>query len=210
MFVPRQFEEKRAEVMHALMRAHPLGTLVTVGSSGLNANHIPFEIDPAQGEFGTLRAHVARANPFWKDCAPDVESLVVFQGAQCYVSPSWYPTKEVDGRAVPTWNYMVAHAYGPLGVIDDAAWVRAQLERLSERHEAGRPHPWRVDDAPAEYIDKLLKAIVGIEIPISRLVGKWKVSQNQPAENRTGVEQGLREQGGDVALAMASAVAQQE
>lgn len=124
--------------------------------------------------------------------------------------PFWYPTKEEDGRVVPTWNYMVTHAYGSLNVIDDAAWVRAQLERLSERHEAGRPLPWRVDDAPEEYIDKLLKAIVGIEIPISRLVGKWKVSQNQPAENRTGVERGLREQRGDVALAMASAVAQRE
>lgn len=207
MYIPAQFEEKRSEVMHGLMREHSLGTLVTMTTSGLNANHIPFEIDATQGEFGVLRAHVARSNPLWKDYSKDVDALAVFQGAQCYISPSWYPTKEEDGRAVPTYNYMVVHAYGPLRVIDDAEWVKAQLERLSNGHEANRPHPWRIADAPAEYIEKLLRAIVGIEIPLSRLVGKWKVSQNQPEVNRAGVERGLREQGGDVALAMADAVA---
>jgi transcriptional regulator len=207
MYVPSQFEEKRSEVLHGLMREHPLGTLVTLDASGLNANHIPFEIDAAEGAFGTLRAHVARANPFWKLHLGDVDALVIFQGAQSYISPSWYPTKQDDGRVVPTYNYMVVHAYGPLKVIDDATWVRAQLERLSERHEAGRPHPWRIDDAPADYIDKLLAAIIGIEIPISRMSGKWKVSQNQPAVNRSGVERGLREQGDDMSLAMADVVA---
>ena len=207
MYMPSQFEEKRPEVMHALMREHSLGTLVTLGTGGLNANHIPFEIDPEQGEWGTLRAHVARANPVWKDVSADVEALVVFQGAQSYISPSWYPTKEKDGRAVPTYNYMVVHAYGPLRVIDDAAWVRAQVDRLSRQHETGRNQPWQLGDAPPDYIEKLLKAIVGIEIPISRLAGKWKVSQNQPEVNRTGVERGLREQGDDVSLAMAAAVA---
>lgn len=206
MYIPSHFNESRIDVLHGLVRQHPLGTLVTMGASGLNANHIPFEID-AGGEHGVLRAHIARANPLWKDYSPDVEALVIFQGAQGYVSPSWYPTKEVDGRAVPTWNYMVVHAYGPLKVIDDATWIRSQLERLSGQHEAGRTHPWTIDDAPADYIEKLLKAIVGIEIPISRLAGKWKVSQNQPEVNRAGVVQGLREQGGDAACAMADAVA---
>jgi transcriptional regulator len=207
MYLPSQFEEKRPETMHALMCEHPLGTLVTLGGAGLNANHIPFEVDAAQGEWGTLRAHVARANPVWKDVSAAVEALVVFQGAQSYISPSWYPTKEKDGRAVPTYNYMVVHAYGPLRVVEDASWLRGQLDRLSRQHEAGRSHPWQLGDAPPDYIEKLLKAIVGIEIPISRLVGKWKVSQNQPEVNRLGVERGLRGQGDDVSLAMAGAVA---
>ncbi|WP_420476377.1 FMN-binding negative transcriptional regulator [Noviherbaspirillum sp. ST9] len=206
MYIPSQFNESRFDVLHGLVRQHPFGTIVTMGASGLNANHIPFEFD-ADGEHGVLRAHIARANPLWKDYSPDVEALVIFQGAHGYISPSWYPTKEVDGRAVPTWNYMVVHAYGPLKVIDDTTWIRAQLERLSGQHEAGRKQPWTIDDAPADYIEKLLKAIVGIEIPISRLAGKWKVSQNQPEENRAGVVQGLREQGGDTAFAMADAVA---
>lgn len=207
MYIPSQFDEKRVDILHGLMCEHPLGTLVTLGASGLNANHIPFEIDAGVGEHGVLRAHIARANPLWKDSSPDVEALVVFQGAQAYISPSWYPTKEADGRAVPTYNYMVVHAYGPLKIIDDVTWIRAQLERLSARHETGRPHPWKIDDAPADYIERQLRAIVGIEIPISRLAGKWKVSQNQPEVNRAGVVQGLRAQGSDVAHAMADAVA---
>ena len=207
MYIPSQFDEKRPEVMWELMRAHPLGTLVTLGASGLNANHIPFEIDAGQGEHGTLRAHVARANPLWKDPSVDLEALVVLQGAQCYISPSWYPTKQEDGRAVPTYNYMAVHVYGRLKVMDDMEWIHAQLKRLSDRHEAGQAHPWKISDAPPGYIEKLLKAVVGIEIPISRLEGKWMVSQNQPAVNRAGVERGLRGQGGDIALAMADAVA---
>ena len=207
MYIPSQFDESRPEILHALLRAHPLGTLVTLGTSGLNANHIPFEFDAQQGEHGTLRAHIARANPLWKDFSSEVEAMVVFQGAQTYISPGWYPTKEEDGRAVPTYNYMVVHAYGPLRVIDDAEWIRAQVQRLSERHETGQARPWKITDAPADYIDKLLKALIGIEIPVTKLAGKWKVSQNQPAANREGVVRGLREQGGDAALAMAAAVA---
>ncbi|RZI43245.1 FMN-binding negative transcriptional regulator [Herbaspirillum sp. HC18] len=208
MYIPSHFEEKRPEAMHALMRNHPLGILVTLGTAGLNANHIPFEIDADAGQFGTLRAHVARNNPLLQDRSPDVEALVVFQGAQSYISPSWYPTKENDGRAVPTYNYMVVHAYGPLSVIEDRAWIRAQVERLSNRHEAGLANPWKLDDAPADYIEKMLNAIVGIEIPLSRLLGKWKVSQNQPEVNRTGVERGLLDIGDDNAVAMAQAVMQ--
>lgn len=207
MYLPSQFEEKRPEVLHGLMRDHPLGALVTLGSAGLNADHVPFELDPGAGGAGVLRAHVARNNPLWQDRSADVDALVIFQGARSYVSPSWYPTKAENGRAVPTYNYMVVHAYGALQVMDDPAWLRNHLERLSARHEAGMPQPWKLGDAPADYIEKLLQAIVGIEIPLSRMIGKWKVSQNQPEANRVGVENGLRGLGGDDALMMADAVA---
>lgn len=207
MYVPSHFEETRSEVLQQLMREHALGTLVTLGSDGLNANHVPFELDPDGAPFGVLRAHVARSNPVWRDCSNEVESLVVFQGGQTYISPSLYATKKESGRVVPTWNYMVVHAYGPLRVVDDPVWLRGLLERLTERHEAGRPQSWKVGDAPADYIDKLLQAIVGIEIPITKVVGKWKVSQNQPEGNRISVEAGLRAEGGENVLVMADAVA---
>lgn len=208
MYIPSHFEETRVDVMLQLMREHALGTLVTLGSSGLEANHIPFEIAPEPAPFGTLRAHIARSNPLWRDYSPEV--LVVFQGAQTYISPSWYASKKENGKVVPTYNYMVVHAYGQLRVIDDPAWVRAQLERLTAGYEAGRPQPWKIDDAPAEFIEKLLPAIVGIEIPVTRLLGKWKVSQNQPRMNRVSVENGLRAAGDKnaAAMAMADAVAQ--
>jgi transcriptional regulator len=207
MYVPSQFEETRSEVMQQLMHEHALGALVTLGSTGLNANHVPFEFDPDPAPFGTLRAHVARSNPVWQDFDRKMDSIVIFQGPQAYISPSWYATKKEGGRVVPTYNYMVVHAYGQLRAIDDPAWVRGLLERLTARHETGMAEPWKLIDAPAEYIEKLLSAIVGIEIPITRLVGKWKVSQNQPKANRAGVEAGLRTQGDENALAMAAAVA---
>jgi transcriptional regulator len=206
MYLPSHFEEQRPEELRRLMHDHPLGMLVTLGADGLNANHIPFEFDAGTGPCGTLRAHVARANPVWQEASDEVEALVVFQGAQSYISPGWYPTKREDGRAVPTYNYMVVHAYGRLRVIDDPAWLRAELARLSERHEAAMPEPWKLEDAPADYLDKMLRAIVGIEITLSRVTGKWKVSQNQPQGNRLGVQQGLRTLGGDQAVAMAEAV----
>ncbi|MEN3364666.1 MAG: transcriptional regulator [Burkholderiales bacterium] len=206
MYVPSQFEEQRPEVLRQLIHQHPLGALVTLGQDGLNANHIPFEFDPGPAPFGTLRAHVARSNPVWSDFANDVEAMVLFQGAQAYISPSWYATKQENGKVVPTYNYMVVHAYGPMRVIDDPAWLLGLVERLTGRHEADRAGPWKVSDAPRDYVDKLLGAIVGIEIPVSRLVGKWKVSQNQPPANRAGVARGLQEVGDDNALAMARAV----
>ena len=207
MYIPTHFEETRSEPLHQLMRQHPLGTLVTLESGGLNANHIPFEFDDGPAPFGVLRAHVPRANPVWREASAAVDALVIFQGAQTYVTPSWYATKQETGRAVPTYNYMVVHAYGPLRVIDDAAWLRAHLERLTSHFESGRAHPWKVGDAPDEYIGKLLTALVGIEIPLTRLQGKWKVSQNQPQANRVGVERGLRESGSETALAMADELA---
>lgn len=205
MYVPSHFEETRTEVMHELIRAHGLGTLVTLDDSGLNANHIPFEID-AEGEFGVLRAHVARANPVWKNFSRTVDAMVLFQGAQAYITPSWYETKKTDGKVVPTYNYISVHAYGELRAIEDKAWLRQFVGRLTDRYEASRAAPWAVSDAPEDYIDKMLGAIVGIEIPIKRLVGKWKVSQNRPAVDREGIVAGLTEIGSDDARAMARAV----
>jgi transcriptional regulator len=192
-------------VLHDLIRAHPLATLVMLTPGGLDANHIPFEIDPDPAPFGTLRGHVARANPLWRTVS-DVEALAVFQGPDLYVSPSWYVTKQETGKVVPTWNYAVVHAHGPLRVIDDRAWLRAFVETLTNRHEAGRRDPWKVTDAPADYVDSMVTAIVGIEIPITKLIGKWKVSQNRPEQDRAGVVEGLRRDGGDSASAMARLV----
>lgn len=204
MYLPKHFEETRVDVLHGLIRAHPLGALVTAGAGGLEADHVPFEIDPDPAPFGTLRAHVARANPVWRDGAGD--ALVLFQGPEIYVTPSWYPTKRESGKVVPTWNYVAVHAYGRLRAIDDPAWLRAFVTRLTDRHEARRAAPWKVSDAPGDYVDQLLAAIVGIELPVARLLGKWKVSQNRPAADRAGVVAGLEGDGGDAARAMAAAV----
>jgi transcriptional regulator len=204
MYLPTHFEETRVEVLHDLIRACPLGALVTQTAGGLDANHVPFEIDPDPAPFGTLRGHVARANPVWREAAPEV--LVIFQGPSAYISPAWYPTKAETGKVVPTWNYAVVHAHGRLRVIDDRAWLRAFVERLTARHEAARPEPWHVTDAPADYIDSMAGAIVGMEIPVARLVGKWKVSQNRGPADREGVVAGLLREGGPAAAAMAELV----
>ena len=194
MYLPAHFEETRAETLHALLRAHPLGLLVTrTAAAGadaladeLQANSLPFGFDAGAGGtgLGTLRAHVARANPLWREARRDVDSLVVFQGPQAYVSPSFYASKAEHGKVVPTWNYVTVQARGRLRVVDDAAWVRAFVTRLTEHHEAQRAAPWALDDAPADFIDTLLGAIVGIEIELTSLVGKWKVSQNRAGVDR--------------------------
>ena len=196
MYLPSNFKEERTDVVHDLIRAHPLGTLVTLDAQGLNGNHMPFEIIPEAAPFGTLRAHVARANPVWRDFSKEVEALVIFQGPQGYVTPSWYATKAETGKVVPTWNYLVVHAYGPLKIIDDTEWLRAFVTRLTDRFEAGRADPWKVTDAPDDYVEKMLTAIVGIEIPVTRLLGKWKASQNRVAVDRAGVVRGLKERDG--------------
>lgn len=206
MYLPAHFEENRAEVLHALMRAHPLATLASHGAEGLVANHLPLHFAAAAGPQGTLQGHVARANPLWRQAA-DTDVLAIFHGPQAYVTPSWYPTKREHGKAVPTWNYVVVHARGRLRAIDDPAWLHVQLQTLVDRHEAGFAEPWRIGDAPPDYIDKMLAAIVGIEIEIGDLSGKWKVSQNQPPANRAGVVDGLRQQGRPDTLAMAELVA---
>ena len=204
MYTPAHFDETRPELLHQLVRDHPLGLLVTLGEQGLDANPVPFLLDAEGSGPGVLRAHVARANPVWREARTDVETLVVFQGPQAYVTPNWYPSKAETGKAVPTWNYITVQARGRLAVHDDAAWVRALVTRLTERHEATQPRPWAVSDAPPEYIDAMLRAIVGIEIPLTSLRGKWKMNQNHPAANREGLSRGLREQGDEQALAVAA------
>jgi transcriptional regulator len=206
MYLPAHFAEDRVEVLHGLIREHPLGTLVTLGPDGLAANHIPFEVDPLPAPFGAVRCHVARANPVWRDHPKESDALVIFQGPAAYVSPSWYPTKAETGKVVPTYNYVVVHAHGRLRAVDDPDWLRGLVERLTRRHEAGRPQPWKVDDAPEDYVKSQLRAIVGIEILPSRLVGKWKLSQNRPAADRDGVVRGLDELGSADARDMAERV----
>ena len=206
MYIPKPFEQPRVETMHELMRARPLATLVTLSSSGLDANHIPLHLSDAPAPFGTLRGHVARANPLWRDFAQGVEVLAIFHGPDAYITPSWYATKQETGKVAPTWNYAVVHAYGTLRAIDDAGWVRAHLETLTGHHEASLPKPWAVSDAPREFIEETIKAIVGIEIVITRLSGKWKASQNQPVQNRPGVIEGLGSCGHRDAAAMAALV----
>jgi transcriptional regulator len=201
MYNPRQFEETRIDVMHALVASHPLGALARLGPDGLQADHIPFEIAPptAAAPFGILRAHVARANPLWREagCA----AMVLFQGPSSYVSPDFYEQKAENGKVVPTWNYAVVHAHGTLRVVDDARWLQGLLERLTDRQEAGRANPWAVGDAPRDYIETMIKAVVGIEIVIDRLEGKWKVSQNRSEADQLRVAAGLEAAGAEPALA---------
>lgn len=202
MYLPSHFEETRPEPLHALIRSHPLGLLVTQGADGLRADSVPFVLDAdPDGGPGLLRAHVARANPLWREAGAG-ESLVVFQGPQAYVSPNWYPGKAEHGKVVPTWNYVMVQARGPLRAIDDAEWLRAFVTRLTERHEATQPRPWAVGDAPDDYVDRMLQAIVGIEIRLTGLVGKWKASQNRSAADRAGVRQGLAAGSGDALAAL--------
>lgn len=206
MYLPAAFAETRVEVLHALMRERPFATLVTRGAEGIAADHLPLRL--AVGTDGTcrLRGHVARANPLWRTAAGS-EALAIFHGPQAYVTPSWYPTKREHGRAVPTWNYVVVHARGRLAAFDDPQRLRALLDDLVDHHEAMLPEPWRVADAPDDYLATMLGAIVGIEIDVAELTGKWKTSQNQPAENRRGVAAGLGAQAGEEARAMAALVA---
>lgn len=208
MYNPPHFAETRPEILRDLIVAHPLGALVTLGSTGLDANHVPFEFAPADGPHGTLRGHVARGNPVWKDFSHEIDVLVIFQGPSSYITPSWYETKKETGKVVPTYNYCTVHAHGPLIVHDDREWLRGMVTRLTQRFEATRPVPWAVADAPADFIDKQLAAIVGIEIPIARIVGKWKVSQNRPTVDQAKVVAGLRERGTPEADAMADLVRQ--
>jgi len=206
MYQPPHFREDRLEVQHTLVRAHPLGLLITAGPDGLQANHVPFLIDAAGSERGTLRAHLARANPQLAELAAVAECLVVFQGPQHYISPSLYPTKRDTGKVVPTWNYITVHAWGRPRVVDDAGWLRRQIDDLTTHNEQSRASAWQVSDAPDTFVAAQIKGIVGLEIPIARIEGKWKVSQNRTAVDQAGVVDGLRGLGED-ADAMASAVA---
>ena len=207
MYIPPHFDEPRTEVLHELIRQHPFGTLVTLGADGLDANHLPLELAP-EGLLGTLRAHVARANPVWQELADGAEVLVIFRAGDAYISPNWYPSKHALHQQVPTWNYMVAHAHGRVTIRDDARYVRGLVARLTRTHEAAQPVPWKMGDSAPEFIDGLLEKIVGLEIEITRLVGKSKLSQNKELRDLRSAGQVLKAQGehpiGDAMLACAA------
>lgn len=207
MYIPKQFEELRIDVMQELIRACPLATLVTLSADGLNANHIPLHVSPMPAPFGTLQGHVARANPILRDLETNKQVLAIFHGPNNYITPQWYATKKQTGKVVPTWNYAVVHAYGTMRAIDDAVWLRQQIETLTAHNEAAFAEPWAVADAPPEYTDNIIAHIVGIEMVVARLIGKWKVSQNQPSENRASVIEGLKKGELGDSSAMAALVA---
>lgn len=206
MYVPAHFEENRPDVLHQLITNQPFGTLVTTGPNGLDANHLPFEFAPGEGPHGTLRAHVARANPVWQEVASQPDTLVIFQGPAAYISPNWYPSKHEAHRQVPTYNYMVVHAHGKIVVRDEEAFVRGLVARLTRTMEANEPRPWKMGDAPADYISQMLGAIVGIEIEVTRLVGKWKLSQNKEARDRRGAAEALLAGGSEAQEVVAEAM----
>lgn len=197
MYLPEHFAELRPEQLHALIAANPLGALITAGAGGLDANHLPFELDPSVGTHGRLTAHVARANPLWNEVAEGDDVLVIFRAAEGYVSPNWYPSKHEAHRQVPTWNYQVVHAHGRIRVMDDERFVRAVVGRLTRTHEGrlSQERPWKMSDAEKDYLGQMLKAIVGIEVDITRLQGKWKLSQNREERDRLGVIDALRARG---------------
>lgn len=204
MYRPPVFREDRIDVLQDLIRTHPFATLVTVGDSGIEANHVPFFLDCAAGsELGTLQGHVVRPNPVWSESQTEAEVLVVFQGSHHYVTPSWYPSKVEHGKVVPTWNYIIVHARGTMRAVEDADWLLAHVNALTDHQETGREMPWAVADAPADFVDKMVSGIVGLEIEITSLEGKWKMSQNRDAVDRAGVVDGLRAEGTDAATDVA-------
>lgn len=190
MYLPPAFREDRIEVLHTAIRELAFASLVTHGPDGLDASHIPLHLLPQPGPLGTLIGHVARANPQWRE-ARSLPALAIFLGPHAYVSPDWYPNKQATGADVPTWNYIAVHVHGTLERIDDPAAVRDMLERLTDQHEAARPRPWHVSDAPADTIDQQQRHIVGLRLTITRLEGKWKLSQNRNAADREGARAGL-------------------
>jgi transcriptional regulator len=192
LYLPAHFNETRPEAMQALMRAHPLCTLVAQCESGLVANHVPVQTLAEPKPLGCIRGHIARANPLWRDYRADTQALAIFQGPQVYISPSFYPSKAETGEVVPTWNYVVVHASGTLRFIQDAGWLRDFVAGLTATHEAPRAVPWKIDDAPALYVDKMLSLIVGFEFSIATLSGKWKVSQNRSQADQQGVIRNLQ------------------
>jgi len=208
MYLQPAFEEKRTEVLHAHMRAHPLATFIVTVSGEIVVNHMPFQVDPSVGEHGALRGHIPRDNPVRQSLDGRLAAVAVFQGANTYITPSWYPSKHAHGKAVPTWNYAVVHAHGRPRLIDDAEWLLAHLEQLTAEHESKQALPWKVSDAPKEYTERMIARLVGIEMPITLLIGKWKVSQNRPHGDRLGVAAGLASQGDADSLAMAELVMQ--
>ena len=191
MYIPTANSENRLPVLREMMAAHPLAAVVTLSADGMIATHMPLVLEDDGSEFGVLKGHVSRANPQWRNVASDVDALAIFSGPQHYISPNWYPGKLDDGKEVPTWNYVVVHASGPLRIVEDAQWLLAHLNSLTDTHEAASSMPWKVSDAPEDFITTLLKGIVGFEIPIRKIEGKWKVSQNRNDADRLGAVEGL-------------------
>ena len=209
MYLPQHYEETRKEELHRLIEEYQFGALVVHGPNGLDANHIPFELHADKGTQGHLLAHVARANTVWKEMADGSEALVIFRGADAYISPNWYPSKHEFHRQVPTWNYRVVHVHGKLYIRDDERFVRGVVARLTRTHEAqtGSPRPWKMTDSSAEYIDQMLSNIVGIEIEVTKMVGKWKLSQNKDERDRVNAAEELRKRGEqEISEAMLSTV----
>ena len=195
MYIPAAFALTDPQELHRILREYPLGTLVTHSPQGLDADHIPFEFDPDAGPLGTLRAHVARANPVWQQVAAGSLVLVVFRGEQAYVSPNWYPSKHEAHRQVPTWNYEVVHAHGNFTAHDDERYLRGVVARLTRHHEVTEPKPWKMSDAPADYLAQMMGQIVAIEIAVTSLVGKSTMSQNKEARDRQGVAEAYEARG---------------
>ncbi|MGB8276335.1 MAG: FMN-binding negative transcriptional regulator [Methylovirgula sp.] len=206
MYLPSYHREDRLEAQHDLIRAYPLASLVTMGRDGLIANPVPFILDATASPKGVLKAHIARANPLWQDYDPSHEALVIFHGPQSYVSPSFYASKKETGKVVPTWNYVCVQAYGRLKVIEEQNWLVDQIRALTKLHEANQPTPWTIEDAPADFVASMLNAIIGIEIDISRIEGKWKLSQNRSAADRASLIQALRISDAENAATMASLI----
>jgi transcriptional regulator len=204
MYTPQHFDESDVAVLHDFIRRHPLAAVIASTSGGLEANHVPLVLDTARGRLGTLRGHIARANPMWQAVADGTEVLAIFQGVSHYISPRWYPSKKEHGKVVPTWNYAVVHARGRIGWFHDRAWLRSLLETTTNLHEAGHPAPWHVGDAPDEYVQRQLGAIVGFEFAITHVTGKWKLSQNRSEADQAGVVAGLSAQPESDAQEMAS------
>ena len=206
MYLPQNFRQDDLATLHEAIRRTAFGTLVTQGSAGMEASHVPMLIDAKAGPHGTLKGHIARANPQWQQAAAGADALAIFLGPQTYISPAWYVTKQETGKVVPTWNYVAIHAYGKPRFIEDAEWLRALVTELTETHERPRADPWAVTDAPADFVDGMLRAIVGFELRIERLEGKWKMSQNRPPKDRARVLEGLAQKDGEVHAAVAEQI----
>ncbi|CAM2144687.1 transcriptional regulator [Pararobbsia alpina] len=206
MYLPEAFEESKPDALHALIRANPLGAVIIHTEDGLDANHLPFLLDIDEHGKAVLRGHVARKNAFATLSTAGTDTLVIFEGPSAYISPNWYPSKQTTHEVVPTYNYAVVHVHGKLTPIDDPRWVRGLVARLTQRMESTQPKPWKMGDAPSDYLDQMIEKIVGIEITVDRMIGKWKMSQNRTAEDRAGVVQGLASTGSPVDAEVAAIV----
>jgi len=208
MYIPKAFEVTDLSTLHEFIETYTFGTLVTVAGEQPVATRLPLILDRARGRQGSLLGHVARANPQWQRVEPGIEVLAIFLGPNTYITPSWYPTKQQNGKVVPTWNYLAIHAYGTLSFFDDPAELRAHVSQMTGTHESARAAPWAVSDAPESFVQGMLRAIVGFKLRITRLEGKWKMSQNRPAQDVTGVLEGLAREDGEAHEAVAEIVAE--